>query len=205
MGIKFIGKARAYHDVIKQRVIKVYSCFPELQDREIKVGSTTFAAGTADYKTHAKISLEKSPSHETIAHEFSHLSGSQGEKATDLMAIDHLPIELMDDYLSYLNLHHYNKNDMEDREKIKELAHKALNNRSYRYIKKLESEFNAWKEERENSVSSLLSIMNNGVSENSNKSQEPHLSPFRKSSQLLHAPDFRESKESGSQAKKREA
>lgn len=144
MVLKFVGKARSFEEDVKERIERVYLYFPELQDREIKVGFCSDAAGRAD-RYRLRISLERHPSHETISHEFSHLAGSQGERATDLLAVDHLPVELFDDYLTYLHLYRFDKDDPRDRIKIKDLAREALSTKGYGYVKKVERKFKSYK------------------------------------------------------------
>lgn len=116
----FTKKANTqFSDKFKQRIIEVFKFFPELHDEIVHVGwiaPNGWARGSCYYSGAStinplKISLQPNERNFTIAHEFTHLLQRKkkdelqipcGERACDLWTLTRLPLELIDDYPSYL-------------------------------------------------------------------------------------------------------
>jgi hypothetical protein len=145
---------RRFPEQFKRRVLDVYDrVVPELHDRDIVVGLTTWAAGTANYSG-TKISLSRGASNQTITHEFMHVLFSHGEKGTDLETAARLPVDMWDDYFSYLGIPRLT--DEGDILKLKELAGRALSDQGRGYIKRFQREWREYlAQKRRGALSSL--------------------------------------------------
>ena len=148
--IRFTSVADAkFSAQFKERVLHVYSMFPELQDSAITCGFIrrgTHITGTArSWKK--QISLQPNVGNMTIAHELTHLlqgnAVPHGEKACDIWAVARLPGELLDGQPPYYILRHW-QNDrwLRNRPAVKELCVQAIRVRESRrtYIKWLSNE-----------------------------------------------------------------
>ena len=146
----------------KQRIIDVFKYFPELQDEVIYVGwiaprgwargscsySSSFASTSANMKL--KINLQPNERNFTIAHEFTHLLQARkkeelqipsGERACDVWTLTRLPIELLDDYPSYLGNYVMRKRWDSIKLKVRELAFSAIE------IRKAKRQYIVWLED----------------------------------------------------------
>jgi hypothetical protein len=159
--LTFTKKANAnFTDVFKQRIFDVFKYFPELHNEIVCVGCIAphgWARGccypTATADKPLKISLQPNEKNFTIAHEFTHLLQARkkeepgipsGERACDVWALTRLPLELIDDYPSYIGSNNYpmRKNWNTIKEKVRELAFQAIEVRKTkrRYIVWFEDE-----------------------------------------------------------------
>ena len=145
--IKFTRPAEhAFNERFKERIISVYSYFPELQEKMITCGAIRHAGpiqGVAtSWTTPPLFRLVPGASMYTIAHEFTHMvqggkSGiPNGETACDIWTIDRMPTSYLDQIPYYL-LSGIRTNWRENREAIKELCRQAIALRQLRrtYIK----------------------------------------------------------------------
>lgn len=146
----------------KQRIIDVFKYFPELQDEDVYVGwiaprswargscsySSSFASTSANMKL--KINLQPNERNFTIAHEFTHLLQARkkeelqipsGERACDVWTLTRLPIELLDDYPSYLGNYLMRKHWDSIKLKVRELAFSAIE------IRKTKRQYIVWLED----------------------------------------------------------
>jgi hypothetical protein len=150
-GLTFTKKANAnFVDVFKQRIVDVFKYFPELHNEVVYVGCIAphgWARGccccsntTTDKPL--KISLQPNEKNFTIAHEFTHLLQARkkeelgipsGERACDVWTLTRLPLELIDDYPSYIgNNYPMRKNWNAIKERVRELAFQAIEVRKTR-------------------------------------------------------------------------
>ena len=149
-GLIFTKKANAnFIDVFKRRIVDVFKYFPELHNGVVYVGWIAphgWARGccysTATTDKPLKISLQPNEKNFTIAHEFTHLLQARkkeelgipsGERACDVWALTRLPLELIDDYPSYIgNNYPMRKNWNAIKERVRELAFQAIEVRKTR-------------------------------------------------------------------------
>lgn len=159
-GLTFTKKANAnFSDKYKQRIVDVFNYFPELHNENVYVGwiaQNGWARGCCSNATKdepIKISLQPNEKNFTIAHEFTHLLQARkkeelqipgGERACDVWTLTRLPLELIDDYPTYIGRNNYSMrkhwNVIKDR--VKELAFQAIEVRKTkrRYILWFEGE-----------------------------------------------------------------
>jgi hypothetical protein len=150
-GLTLTKKANAnFVDVFKQRIVDVFKYFPELHNEVVYVGWIAphgWARGfccssNATTDKPLKISLQPNEKNFTIAHEFTHLLQARkkeelgipsGERACDVWALTRLPLELIDDYPSYIgNNYPMQKNWNAIKERVRELAFQAIEVRKTR-------------------------------------------------------------------------
>jgi len=103
---------RTFSPEFEARIFRVYSLFPELQDKRIICGSMkTFGSveGIAiGWRSPPVFRLQPNVSYYTIAHELMHLvqcNGSgipHGEVACDIWTVHRMPLELLDERPYYL-------------------------------------------------------------------------------------------------------
>ncbi|MEO9363707.1 MAG: hypothetical protein ABI348_07390, partial [Nitrososphaera sp.] len=120
----------------QERILKVYTLFPELKDDEIKCGYIrrgTRLLGTArGWATPKQISLQPNVGRMTIAHELTHLlqgNGNgvpHGEKACDIWALARLPSEMLDEQPYYLLRHWHRERWLRNRVQAKVLCERAI-------------------------------------------------------------------------------
>jgi hypothetical protein len=146
----------------KQRIIDVFNFFPELQDEVVYVGWIAprgWARGSCSYipsfastpaNVKLKINLQPNERNFTIAHEFTHLLQARkkeelqiprGERACDVWTLTRLPIELLDDYPSYLGNYLMRKRWDTIKMKVRELAFSAIE------IRKTKRQYIVWLED----------------------------------------------------------
>ena len=157
--LTFTKKADAKFTIeFKHRIINVFKYFPELHDEDVLVGwiapcgwargscwcSSTFADKPI------KISLQPNESNFTITHEFTHLLQTRkkeelqipsGERACDVWALTRLPLELIDDYPSYIGNKLMRKRWNIIKKLVRELAFDAIE------IRKTKRHYIAWFED----------------------------------------------------------
>ena len=159
-GLTFTKKANAnFTDKFKQQIVDVFKYFPELHNEIVYVGWIAphgWARGcccsnvTTDKLL--KISLQPNEKNFTIAHEFTHLLQARkkeelgipsGERACDVWALTRLPLELIDDYPSYVGNNNYpmTKHWNAIKERVKELAFQAIE------VRKTKRRYIAWFED----------------------------------------------------------
>jgi hypothetical protein len=161
--LTFTRKANTnFTDNFKQQIVDVFKYFPELHNEIVHVGWIAphgWARGCCSSSSNAttykplKISLQPNEKNFTIAHEFTHLlqAGKKGEigipsgeRACDVWALTRLPLELIDEYPSYIVSNNYpmRKHWNDIKEKVKELAFQAIEVRKTkrRYIVWFEDE-----------------------------------------------------------------
>lgn len=158
-GLRFTKKANAsFTDKYKQQIVDVFKYFPELHNEIVYVGWIAphgWARGcccvNASTDKPLKISLQPNEKNFTIAHEFTHLLQARkkeelgipsGERACDIWALTRLPLELIDDYPSYIGSHPMRKHWDAIKQRVKELAIQAIEVRktNRRYIVWFEDE-----------------------------------------------------------------
>ncbi len=136
MPIEFSRPAQqAFSPEFKARIVKIYSLFPELQEKRILCGSMRkrgWIEGTATGWTSPPVfRLQANVSNYTIAHELTHLvqgNGSgipHGEMACDIWTVNRMPTKLLDQRPYYL-LKNYRVDWKHDRAAIKELCGQAI-------------------------------------------------------------------------------
>jgi hypothetical protein len=142
----------------KQRIIDVFKYFPELHNEVVLVGwigPRGWARGSCWYSNACtnkppKISLQPNERNFTIAHEFTHLLQAikkeqlqipSGERACDIWALTRLPLELVDDYPSYVGNYLMRKRWDTIKKTVKELAFNAIE------IRKTKRQYIAWFED----------------------------------------------------------
>lgn len=162
--IIFTKKATtSFSNKFKQRILDVYAYFPELQDEVVYVGWIAprgwargscccyYSSSTASASKKLKISLQPNERNFTIAHEFTHLLQARkkrelqipgGERACDVWTLTRLPLELLDDYPSYVGNYLMRKRWDTIKVKVRELAFCAIEMRKTKrqYIVWLEDE-----------------------------------------------------------------
>jgi hypothetical protein len=134
-----VAEAR-FSPQFKERVLRVYSLFPELHDQQITCGfiGRGHVAGTAR-SWRRQIALQPNVSNTTIAHELTHLlqgnSVPHGEKACDIWAVARLPAEILDEQPCYLLRHWHRERWLRHRASVRELCAQAIEvrktNRTY--------------------------------------------------------------------------
>jgi hypothetical protein len=142
--LTFTKKADAnFTSEFKHRIINVFKYFPELHDELVLVGwiaprgwarGSCWCSRTSTDKQ-IKISLQPNERNFTIAHEFTHLLQSikkeelqipSGERACDVWALTRLPLELIDDYPSYIGNNLMRKHWNTVKKLVRELAFDAI-------------------------------------------------------------------------------
>ena len=148
----------SFTDDFKQRIIDVFKFFPELHNEIVLVGWIAprgWARGScwcygASTNTPLKISLQPNERNFTIAHEFTHLLQARkkeelqipsGERACDVWALTRLPLELIDDYPSYIGNNLMRKRWDTVKKIVRELAFDAIE------IRKTKRHYIVWLEE----------------------------------------------------------
>ena len=141
----------------KRRIIDVFKYFPELRNEIVLIGWIAphgWARGScwcsnASKNKPSKISLQSNESNFTIAHEFTHLVQARkkelkipsGEGACDIWALTRLPLELIDDYPSYVGNYLMRRRWDNVKKAVKELAFSAIE------IRKTKRQYIAWFED----------------------------------------------------------
>jgi hypothetical protein len=145
--LTFTRKANTnFSDKFKKQIVDVFKYFPELHNEIVYIGWIAphgWARGCCCSSSNAttdkplKISLQPNEKNFTIAHEFTHLLQAtrkdeleipSGERACDVWALTRLPLELIDDYPSYIVKNNYlmSKHWNDIKENVKELAFQAM-------------------------------------------------------------------------------
>ncbi|WP_431755760.1 hypothetical protein [Nitrososphaera sp.] len=141
--IRFTSVAEAkFSPQFKERVLSVYSLFPELRGQAITCGFICrgHVLGTAR-SWQKQISLQSSVGNMTIAHELTHLLQGNGvphgEKACDIWAVARLPAEMLDEQPYYILRHWQKGRWLRNRPAVKGLCAQAIKVRESRrtYIK----------------------------------------------------------------------
>lgn len=141
-----VAKAK-FSGEFQERVLQVYSLFPELAAYEIRCGYIhrgTQLLGTArGWLTPKWISLQPNVGRMTIAHELTHLlqGGSgvpHGEKACDIWAMARLPPEMLDGQPYYLLRHWHRERWVRNRAQAKALCERAIE------VRKTERHYIKW-------------------------------------------------------------
>jgi hypothetical protein len=156
----FTKKANAnFTDNFKQRIIDIFKYFPELHNEIVLVGWIAprgWARGSCWYSKAStskplKISLQPNEKNFTIAHEFTHLLQARkkeelqipgGERACDVWALTRLPLELIDDYPSYIGNYRMRKRWGSVKKTVRELAFNAIE------IRKTKRQYIVWFEDQ---------------------------------------------------------
>ena len=142
--LTFTKKANTkFSDKFKQRIIDVFEYFPELHNEIVHVGLIApngWARGSCSYSSASsskplKINLQSNERNFTIAHEFTHLLQARkkeelqiphGERACDVWALTRLPLELIDDYPSYIGNYFMRKHWNTIKNTVRALAFDAI-------------------------------------------------------------------------------
>ena len=141
----------------KQRIVYIFQFFPEIHNEIVHVGwiaPNGWARGSCDNASTGKplkINLQPNEKNFTIAHEFTHLLQARkkeppgiprGERACDVWALTRLPLELIDDYPSYVGGYSMRKRWNGIKKTVRELAFDAIEIRKTKrqYIVWLENE-----------------------------------------------------------------
>ena len=140
--IRFTSVADArFSAQFKDRILHVYSLFPELQDQPITCGfirkGMRFAGTARSWKS--QIALQQNVGNTTIAHELTHLLQGNGvphgEKACDIWAVARLPAEMLDEQPYYLLRHWQRERWLRRRSSVRALCVQAIEirktNRTY--------------------------------------------------------------------------
>lgn len=149
--LRFTRVAEAeFSGEFKQKVLHVYSLFPELQGHEISCGfikKGSYLLGTAkNWARPRQIALQAGVGRMTIAHELTHLLQGDGvphgEKACDIWALARLPKEMLDERPYYLLRHWYLERWLRNRAQAKALCEQAIEVRKVQrnYIKWLSAQ-----------------------------------------------------------------
>ena len=149
----------------KQRILDVFKHFPELQDEIIYIGwiaprgwargscyipSSSSSSSIISTNKRMKISLQPNEKNFTIAHEFTHLLQARkkeevhipnGERACDVWTLTRLPLELLDDYPSYIGNYLMQKRWDTIKLKVRELAFCAIE------VRKTKRQYIVWLED----------------------------------------------------------
>jgi hypothetical protein len=159
-GLTFTKKANAeFTNEFKKRIIDIFKYFPELHNEIVLVGWIAphgWARGScwcskASTSKPLKISLQPNERNFTIAHEFTHLLQARkkeelqipsGERACDVWALTRLPLELIDDYPSYIGNYRIRKCWDTSKQKVRELAFNAIE------IRKTKRQYIIWFEDQ---------------------------------------------------------
>jgi hypothetical protein len=149
--IRFTSVADAkFSPQFKERVLDVYSLFPELHGRQPTITCGFIRRGhilgTAR-SWQSQISLQPNVSNTTIAHELTHLLQGidgvpHGEKACDIWAVARLPPDMLDEQPYYILRHWQKDRWLRHREVVRGLCAQAIEVRRSRrtYIKWLSGE-----------------------------------------------------------------
>jgi hypothetical protein len=142
--LRFTKKANTkFSDKFKQRIIDIFEYFPELHNEIVHVGwiaphgwvRGSCWCSNASTSNPLKISLQPNERNFTIAHEFTHLLQARkkeelqipsGERACDVWALTRLPLELIDDYPSYIGNHLMRKHWDTIKNRVRALAVDAI-------------------------------------------------------------------------------
>ena len=153
----------SFSNNFKQRILDVFGYFPELQDEVVYVGWIAprgwargscfcyYPSSNASTNKKLKINLQRNERNFTIAHEFTHLLQARkkrellipgGERACDVWTLTRLPLELLDDYPSYIGNYLMRKRWDTIKVNVRELAFRAIEMRKTKrqYIVWLEDE-----------------------------------------------------------------
>lgn len=163
--LTFTKKANTkFSNKFKQRIIEVFEYFPELHNEIVHVGwiaphgwarGSSCCSSNASTSKPLKISLQPNERNFTIAHEFTHLLQARkkeelqipsGERACDVWALTRLPLELIDDYPSYIGNCLMRKRWDTVKEKVRELAFNAIE------IRKTKRQYIVWFEQEVNKL-----------------------------------------------------
>lgn len=157
--LTFTKKANSnFSDKFKQRIIDIFKYFPELHNEIILVGWIAphgWARGScwcsnASTTNPLKISVQPNERNFTIAHEFTHLLQARkkeelqipsGERACDVWALTRLPLELIDDYPSYIGNYLMRKRWDTVKKMVRELAFNAIE------VRKTKRQYIVWLED----------------------------------------------------------
>jgi hypothetical protein len=163
-GVTFTKKANVnFTNEFKKRIIDIFKYFPELHGEIVLVGwiaPSGWARGScwcssASAGKSLKISLQPNERNFTIAHEFTHLLQARkkeelripsGERACDIWALTRLPLELIDDYPSYLGNCLMRKRWDTDKKAVREIAFNAIE------IRKTKRHYIVWFEQEVNKL-----------------------------------------------------
>jgi hypothetical protein len=158
-GLRFTKKANAnFTNEFKKSIIDIFKYFPELHNEFVLVGWIAprgWARGScwcssASANKPLKISLQPNERNFTVAHEFTHLLQARkkeelqipsGERACDVWALTRLPLELIDDYPSYIGNCLMRKRWDTVKKKVRELAFNAIE------IRKTKRQYIVWFEQ----------------------------------------------------------
>jgi hypothetical protein len=165
--LTFTRKADAnFTDKFKLRIISVFDYFPELHKETVYVGWIAPFGWARGYccccctstttNRRLKISLQPNERNFTIAHEFTHLLQATkkeelgipaGEKACDIWSLTRLPLELIDDYPSYLGNYSMRKHWKIMKKTVRELAFRAIE------VRKTKRQYIVWLEDEIKKIS----------------------------------------------------
>ena len=158
-GLTFTKKANAnFTNKFKQRIIDIFKYFPELHNEIVLVGwiaphgwaRGSCCCSSVSTNKPLKISLQPNERNFTIAHEFTHLLQARkkeelqipsGERACDVWALTRLPLELIDDYPSYIGNYLMRKRWDTVKNTVRELAFNAIE------IRKTKRQYIVWFED----------------------------------------------------------
>jgi hypothetical protein len=158
-GLTFTKKANAqFTNEFKKRIIDIFKYFPELHKEIVLVGwiaphgwaRGSCCCSSVSTSKPLKISLQPNERNFTIAHEFTHLLQARkkeelqipsGERACDVWALTRLPLELIDDYPSYIGNYLMRKRWDTVKNIVRELAFNAIQ------IRKTKRQYIVWFED----------------------------------------------------------
>lgn len=158
-GLTFTKKANAqFTNEFKKRIIDIFKHFPELHNEIVLVGwiaphgwaRGSCCCSSVSTSKPLKISLQPNERNFTIAHEFTHLLQARkkeelqipsGERACDVWALTRLPLELIDDYPSYIGNYLMRKRWDTVKNTVRELAFNAIE------IRKTKRQYIVWFED----------------------------------------------------------
>ena len=159
-GLVFTNKANMnFTDEFKQRIVYVFEFFPELHNEILRVGWIAphgWARGCCDIIANSdtskplKISLQPNEKNFTIAHEFTHLLQARkqqqlgiprGERACDVWTLTRLPLELIDDYPTYIGNYCMRNHWNDIKKRVRELAFESIE------IRKTKRQYIVWLED----------------------------------------------------------
>ncbi len=159
-GVTFTKKANVnFSNEFKNSITEIFKYFPELHNEIVLVGWIAprgWARGSccclySSASKPLKISLQPNEKNFTIAHEFTHLLQARrkeelqipsGERACDIWALTRLPLELIDDYPSYIGNYIMRKRWDTIMKTVRELAFDAIE------IRKSKRQYIVWFEEQ---------------------------------------------------------
>ncbi len=158
-GLTFTKKANAqFTNEFKKRIVDIFKYFPELHKEIVLVGwiaphgwaRGSCCCSSVSTSKPLKISLQPNERNFTIAHEFTHLLQARkkeelqipsGERACDVWALTRLPLELIDDYPSYIGNYLMRKRWDTVKNIVRELAFNAIQ------IRKTKRQYIVWFED----------------------------------------------------------